>query len=133
MKNFSFQVTAHFPVSAHELFTLLTDSKRIKQWSGQKGFVRPTIGGKFELFDGWVKGTTLAYEPGKQLSYTWKPAEWSEDTQPSIVACTFTITKAGVKLLLKHSCLHNKEEAKSHKDGWNRFVFDPLKSYLSTR
>ena len=51
----------------------LTNVRQIAAWSGQRAKVQPIIGGKMELFDGWVKGNILAYEIGKRLSFTWKP------------------------------------------------------------
>ena len=83
-----------------------------------------------ELFDGWVKGKVLAYESGKRLAFTWKPAEWAKENEASIVTCQFKSTKTGTKLTLKHSGFPNDAELQSHKVGWTEFVFKPLKMYL---
>jgi uncharacterized protein YndB with AHSA1/START domain len=115
------------------VFTALTNPRQIAAWSGQKGKIQPAIGGKMELFDGWVKGIVLAYESGKRLSFTWKPSEWAKEKQASIVTCLFTSTKTGTKLTLKHSGFPNDSELHSHKDGWTEFVFDPLKMYLTSK
>jgi uncharacterized protein YndB with AHSA1/START domain len=133
MKTKSFTLSASFPFSSEAVFTALTNARQISVWSGQRGTVQPTIGGKMELFDGWVKGKVLAYEPGKRLSFTWKPSEWAKENQASIVTCNFTPTKIGTKLTLKHSGFPNDSELQSHKVGWREFVFDPLKMYLTSK
>jgi len=133
MKAKSFTIFASFPFSAETVFTALTNARQIAVWSGQNGKVQPTIGGRMELFDGWVKGIVLAYELGKRLSFTWKPSEWAKEKQASIVTCHFTQTKTGTKLTLKHSGFPNDSELQSHKVGWTEFVFDPLKMYLTTK
>ena len=133
MKAKSFTISASFPFSAETVFTALTNARQIAVWSGQNGKVQPTIGGKMELFDGWVKGIVLAYELGKRLSFTWKPSEWAKEKQASIVTCHFTPTKTGTKLTLKHSGFPNDSELQSHKVGWTEFVFDPLKIYLTSK
>jgi uncharacterized protein YndB with AHSA1/START domain len=133
MKVKSFTISASFSFSSEEVFTALTHARQIAAWSGQAGKVQPTIGGKIELFDGWVKGIVLAYESGKRLSFTWKPAEWAKESQSSIVTCNFKSTKTGSKLILKHRGFPNDSELQSHKAGWTEFVFDPLKMYLTSK
>jgi len=133
MKAKSFTIYASFTFSTEAVFTALTNARQIGVWSGQNGKVQPTIGGKMELFDGWVKGIVLAYELGKRLSFTWKPSEWAKEKQASIVTCHFTPTKTGTKLTLKHSGFPNDSELQSHKVGWTEFVFDPLKMYLTSK
>ena len=133
MKAKSFTISASFPFSSETVFTALTNARQIAMWSGQSGKVQPTIGGKIELFDGWVKGIVLAYESGKRLSFTWKPTEWAKESQSSIVTCYFKPTKTGSKVTLKHSGFPNDSELQSHKAGWTEFVFDPLKMYLTSK
>lgn len=133
MKTKSFTLSLLFPFSPEDIFTALTNARQIAAWSGQAGKIQPTIGGKMELFDGWVKGNVLAYESGKRLSFTWKPAEWATESQSSIVTCDFKSTKTGSKITLKHAGFPNDSELQSHKVGWTEFVFDPLKMYLTAK
>jgi uncharacterized protein YndB with AHSA1/START domain len=130
MKSKSFTLSFSFPSSPEVVFTALTNTRQIAAWSGQRGKVQATIGGKIELFDGWVKGNVLAYEPGKQLSFSWKPAEWAKELQPSIVRCTLKPKQSGSILTLRHSGFPSDSELQSHKAGWTEFVFEPLKTYL---
>ena len=133
MKAKSFTLSVSLPSSAETVFAALTNARLISKWSGQRGKVPPTIGGTMELFDGWVKGIVLAYEAGKRLSFTWKPAEWTKENQSSIVTCHFKPTKNGSTLTVKHSGFPNDSELQSHKDGWTEFVFEPLKMYLISK
>jgi len=116
-----------------EVFQALTNSKSILEWSGQRGKVEAQIGGKFEMFDGWVKGKVLAYQKGKALSYTWHPDDWDEKAEPSIVRYAFTATKGGTKIVLKHSGFPNEQARKEHHGGWTDHVFEPLKGYFASR
>ncbi len=133
MKSQSFRIIVSFPFPPKVVFTALTNARQIAAWSGQNGKIQPAIGGNMELFDGWVKGIVLAYESGKRLSFTWKPAEWAKERQASIVTCQFTSTKSGTKLTLNHTGFPSDGELQSHKEGWTEFVFDPLKMYLSSK
>ena len=133
MKSKSFSISISFPFPSNVVFKALTNPRQIAAWSGQKGKIQPAIGGKMELFDGWVKGIVLAYESGNRLSFTWKPSEWAKEKQASIVTCQFKSTKSGTKLTLKHTGFPSDGELQSHKEGWTEFVFDPLKMYLTSK
>jgi uncharacterized protein YndB with AHSA1/START domain len=131
MKAKSFTISASFPCSPDVVFKAFTGTRQIAAWSGQQGKIQRTIGGKIEFFDGWVKGTVLAYEPGKQVSFTWKPVEWPDESKSSVVSCTFKPSRSGSIFTIKHSGFPNDAERQSHKGGWTEFVFEPLKTYLT--
>jgi len=132
MKTSSIKLTVTIPAKPDEVFAALTDSKLIARWCGQKGTVSSKVGGKFEMFDGWVKGKVLESKPGKTLSYTWLPGDWQESDEESVVKYTFAPSGKGTKIVLEHSHFPNETEKKNHKSGWKEFVLDPLKSHFST-
>jgi uncharacterized protein YndB with AHSA1/START domain len=133
MKTLQCKSSCTIAAPPNKVFDALTDPNSIVQWSGgQKGKVEPTIGGKFEFFDGWVKGTVLAYERGKRLGYTWLPNDWPAETKPSVVVYTFAKSGKGTKVSLTHSGFPNATEMKNHKSGWTEYVFDPLKKHFAS-
>lgn len=115
-----------------EVFKALTDSRSILQWSGQRAKVEATIGGKFEMFDGWVKGKVLAYQAGKTLSYTWHTADWSKETESSIVKYKFSASGKKTKVVLKHTGFPDESARNEHHAGWTQHVFDPLKQFFES-
>ncbi len=127
---YSLRLSFTLPVPKREAFALLTDARKIRAWSGQAGRVRPEIGGTFRMFDGWVTGFVLAYQPGKHLAYTWLPADWKKGTAPSIVVYRFEAKGKGSRISIRHAYLPTKAALRSHKTGWHDHVVDPLKSYL---
>jgi len=133
MKSARVRITTTLPGKPEIVFGALTHPKEIKRWSGQKGKMEMKAGGKFEMFDGWVKGRVVQFDPAKSLVHTWRPADWPEEAAESVVKYTFRRTKKGTKVVLIHSDFPNETERKSHENGWKEFVIDPLKEYLSTR
>ncbi|HEY6951124.1 MAG TPA: SRPBCC domain-containing protein [Bacteroidota bacterium] len=119
--------------SPSEVFDALTNAKSILEWSGQRGKVEPTIGGKFEMFDGWVRGKVLAYQKGKTLSYTWLPDDWDAASEPSIVRYSFSPAKSGTKVSLTHSGFPDKNAKLEHEEGWKEHVFEPLKGFFGSQ
>jgi len=108
---------------------LLTDAKLIRKWSGSEGVVEDKVGGKFEMFDGWVTGTVLMTGEN-ELAYTWSTTDWPEGTTPSEVHYLLKPDEAGTKVIVKHTGLPNEEEMKSHKSGWTDYFFDPLEDFI---
>lgn len=127
---FNLKITVILPAEPNTIFRTLTNNAIIRKWSGQAGKVQSTIGGKFELFDGWVKGHVLAYSPGKKFVHTWLPSDWPEGTQASIVQYVLVRSGKGTKVTLTHKGFPSKRECESHKQGWHEHVFDPIKAYL---
>jgi uncharacterized protein YndB with AHSA1/START domain len=129
-KNFTFKTTYLVYANPDQVFEALTNSGIIAAWGGGLSVVEDRIGGVFELFDGWVKGEITAYQPGKELGFTWKPEEWKKGIKPSLVHLTFKKDPAGTAIILDHTKFPNQEEATKHGNGWIDYVLDPLNDYF---
>jgi uncharacterized protein YndB with AHSA1/START domain len=108
---------------------LLTDPILIRKWSGGEAVMENKVGGRFEMFDGWVAGTVLKTGE-RELAYTWQTSEWPEGTTPSEVHYLLKEDEAGSKVELRHTGFPNQEEMKSHKSGWTDFFFDPMEDFM---
>jgi len=64
-------VEATFMAAADDLFSILTDEKRIPAWTRAPAQSTPTPGSAFSLFGGGVKGTYVSLTPGKEIVQTW--------------------------------------------------------------
>ena len=131
-KSGSIKMAVILKAKPSEVFKALTNSRSILKWSGQRGKVEATIGGTFQMFDGWVKGKVLAYQNGKTLTYTWHPSDWSKETKSSIVTFKFTASGKNTKVLLTHNGFPDDATMKEHRAGWTEHVFDPLREFLDT-
>lgn len=131
-KNISIKLNYVVYSTPDKVFEALTDSKIIARWCEGGGKVSSDVGGIFEFFDGWVKGEVNAYNPGKKLSYTWKPGEWDKKTPPSLVTYLFHKHAAGTEIILEHSDFPSQEEADKHQSGWVDYVFEPLNDYFTS-
>jgi uncharacterized protein YndB with AHSA1/START domain len=133
MKSKSIKFSVTIPATPQEVFRALTDERLIARWCGQRGKVEPRVGGKIEMFDGWVKGKVKTYEPGESLAYTWLPGDWPVDAEESLVTYSLSGSVSGTTVKLTHSHFPNPTEVKNHEKGWTEYVFDPLKKYFSSR
>lgn len=128
----SFDLKMDFRVSGKlpRVMQLLTDAELIRKWSGGEAILEPKVGGKFEMFDGWVSGEVLKISD-KELAYTWKANDWEDNALPSEVHYTLKAdSQGGTEVTLIHTGFPNEKERDSHKTGWTDFFFDPLEDYM---
>ncbi len=124
----AFDLSLEFILSGKpkRVMQLLTDAELIRKWSGSEAVVENKAGGRFELFDGWVKGTVLKTS-GNELAYTWKEENWEKESE---VHYLLKEDEAGTKVILHHTGLPNEDEVKAHKSGWTDFFFDPMEDFI---
>src|ERR1017187_2097636 len=103
MTAYSIEMTFHVNAAPDEVFELLTNQEKVAQWGGGKAIVEPKVGGKFEMFDGWVRGKVLDFKPGKSLSYSWRPDDFHKEWEDSVVSYQFAPAKEeGTNVKLNH-------------------------------
>ncbi|MGN6477085.1 MAG: SRPBCC domain-containing protein [Flavipsychrobacter sp.] len=117
------------PGAPKQTMQMLTDTALIRKWSGEEAVLEPQVGGKFQMFDGWVSGEVKKLTD-KELAYSWKPVEWEESTAPSEVHFLLSSDKEGTKVILHHTNLPTQEEADEQKQGWDDYFFGPLEEYI---
>lgn len=127
----AFDLSLEFTLSGKpaRVMQLLTDPVLIRKWSGEEAILENKVGGRFEMFDGWVKGE-VQKTGENELIYTWKPADWAEETSPSEVHYVLKADEAGTKVIIKHTGFPNDKERDSHKSGWADFFFDPMEDFI---
>jgi len=108
---------------------LLTDPVLMRKWSGGAAVLENKVGGKFEMFDGWVTGEVLKTNKN-ELAYTWRTSDWPEETKPTEVHYLLKEDEAGTKVILHHTGFPNEDEMKSHKSGWTDYFFDPMEDFI---
>jgi len=65
------KVEATFQAAADDLFSILTDEKRIPHWSRAPAQSKAQVGTDYSLFGGGVTGSYKALTPGKEVVQTW--------------------------------------------------------------
>jgi uncharacterized protein YndB with AHSA1/START domain len=129
-KGYPFTLTWIIYASPADVFNALAMPEVITEWTGDTAVLEPKVNGAFEMFGGWVKGTVLAFEPGKKLSYSWKPTDWNKKADASTVTYLFEKDEAGTKITLTHEGFPSLKESNDHKSGWVDNVFEPLNDYF---
>jgi uncharacterized protein YndB with AHSA1/START domain len=127
----AFDLALEFTLSGKpkRVMELLTDPLLIRKWSGGEAILENKVGGQFEMFDGWVKGT-VTKTGENELAYTWAAADWAEGTKASEVHYLLKPDEQGTKVIVHHTGFSNADEMNSHKTGWTDFFFDPMEDFI---
>ena len=64
-------VEANFQASADDLYSLLTDEKKIPAWTRNAAVSQAKPDTEYSLFGGGVKGKYVSLTPGKEIVQTW--------------------------------------------------------------
>ena len=131
MSALSFTVTKTFACGMAALFSALTDAKSIKNWSGQKGKIPLKVGGKLNLFDGWVTGVVLQVEQPSGITFTWIPSDWTVKIE-SVVSYSLSEKNGKTKIMISHSGIPDEAQMQSHKTGWKEYVLEPVEAHLKS-
>ncbi|KAI0071852.1 hypothetical protein K474DRAFT_1668530 [Panus rudis PR-1116 ss-1] len=82
-------VEANFMAAADDLFSLLTDEKRIPSWTRAPAQSAPQPDGPYSLFGGGVQGKFISLTPPKEFKQTWS---LKSPTWPANHTATLTTT-----------------------------------------
>jgi activator of HSP90 ATPase len=130
MKTKNIKQTVKFNAKPADCYELIMDAKKHGQFTGGKATMNKKPKGKFEVFDGYVRGYNIELTEGKKIVQGWYFAEegWPED---HFSICTFDFAKdgKGTKLtFIQESVPENNVE--DLKKGWKKYYWEPMKEML---
>lgn len=130
MKTRTIRQTVSFKVNPHEVYEALMDSRKHAAFTGGKCSISRKIGGKFSVFDGYIKGENIELVPDEKIVQLWRPVEdcWPTDHY-SKVKFSLKPVKGGTKLALLHVDVPS-ECGDRFDTGWKEFYWAPMKEML---
>ncbi|MEX1072030.1 MAG: SRPBCC domain-containing protein [Anaerolineales bacterium] len=126
-----FEVSAVIPAFPEEIYKAWLDSKSHSQMTGAKAKVSAKVGGRFEAWDGYIRGKNIELIPSKKIVQSWRTSEFEESDPDSHVEIVLEPNKVSTKIILRHS--HLPEHGMQYKQGWLDSYFDPMKSYFGKK
>lgn len=128
----SFRITTFLPADPLVVYEAWLDPDIHTAFTGHPASIDPVIGGVFQAGDGFYEGQLLWLDPGRLIVKSWRTAEFPRDARPSVVEIRLHRYEGGTRLELIHrdvpAALRQRYE-----DGWQRFYFGPLASWLGAR
>jgi uncharacterized protein YndB with AHSA1/START domain len=89
----------------------------------------PRIGGAFTAWEGYIRGTYLALEPGERIVHAWRTTDFPPAAPDSRVEVLLEPARGGTLLTVVHAHIPAGQEA-DYQAGWSAFYFGPMKKYF---
>ena len=113
------------PAEVYDAF--ISDTKHAV-FTGASAKIDGSVGGSFEVWDGYASGKNIELTPGKKIVQSWRASDWPQGVESEI---TLDLSKEGNKTKLKFSQTGIPDEfADEVEQGWIDFYWQPLKEYL---
>jgi uncharacterized protein YndB with AHSA1/START domain len=119
-------------VTPKQVYDAYTDPKKHSEFTDSKATGKPTVGGKFSTWDGYIFGKYLELKDGEKVVQEWTTTDWEEGYGPSRVELTFRALPDGTELCMVHSNVP-KVQAEEIEGGWTEFYWEPLKEYFANQ
>ena len=94
--------------------------------TGGIAHVDPTLGGKFDAWDGYINGQNLELEPGRRIVQSWRTRRFTPDDPDSTIEVLLKASANGTTLTLHHRNVPD-EHTGYEKGGWQSSYFEPMK------
>lgn len=130
MINESFKISIEVECNIETLFLIMTQIEYISEWSADECTFDDYVGGKVELFSGWVNGKIIDYDVNNKVTFSWEPVDWDEECNSYV---TYTFESRGNNqsaLHIEHFNFPDLSEKESHHDGWYDYVINPAMNFL---
>ncbi len=127
-----FKLSTHLPARPADVYRAWLDPRTHEAFTG--GGVAtssPRIGGAFTAWEGYIRGTYLALEPGERIVHAWRTTDFPMGAPDSRVEVLLEATRGGTLLTLVHAHIPAGQEA-DYQAGWADFYFRPMKKYFQT-
>mmetsp|Transcript_11968 Transcript_11968/g.17792 ORF Transcript_11968/g.17792 Transcript_11968/m.17792 type:complete len:344 (-) Transcript_11968:56-1087(-) len=125
-KTDEFTLKSSFASPPGMLFDCFVNPGRIQVYTNSAAHVDPTMGGKFDMFNGNITGTFLEIEHNVKLVQSWRAKDWPKDVQ-SHVTMKFDQQGSQCVLTLTHKNVPAKDVERI-RSGWQNNFFSRIKS-----
>jgi activator of HSP90 ATPase len=118
-----------FKAEPEEVYEALVNPEQHAAFTGSPATITPKAEGRFSAYDGYITGTNVKLNLGKELVQRWRATDWPPGHYSTV---TFSLKK-----VQRHTELHFAQTgvpAQFYKDtnaGWKSFYWDKMKKYFS--
>jgi uncharacterized protein YndB with AHSA1/START domain len=125
-----FKMSTVLPAEPAAIYRAWLDPRRHAAFTGGGAATSsPRIGGAFTAWDGYIRGTYLALEPGERIVHAWRTTDFPAAAPDSRVEVLLEATRGGTLLTLVHAHIPAGQEA-DYQAAWSDFYFRPMKKYF---
>lgn len=126
----SVHVSDVIPASAERIYRAWLDGVEHAAMTGGAATSESHVGGRFSAWDGYIRGTNLALDPGRRIVQAWRSADFPEGSPDSRLEVLLEQDPAGTRVTLIHSEIP-EGQASDYEQGWREHYFTPMRLYFT--
>ena len=121
--------TVVFPVSPHEVYEALLDSKKHAAFTHAEAHISRRVGGAYDAYDGYISGKNLELVPDQLIRQSWRAVDWEEGVFSTILFILKSVP-GGTSLEFTHVDLPDGTE-EEFTQGWIDNYWNPMQVFFS--
>jgi uncharacterized protein YndB with AHSA1/START domain len=118
------------PAEPERVYQAWMDSEQHGWMTETQGEIDPQVGGRFQVGDGYISGTTLELEPYRRIVQAWRSTDFPEDAPDSRLEVLLEPADGGTRVTILHSNIPDGQ-GDDYLDGWRDYYFAPMKEYFA--
>ena len=126
-----FEVFDVVPASLEQVYAAWLDSEEHSAMTGSPARVSAKVGGKFDAWNGYIRGKNLELEPSSRILQLWRTSEFEDSDEDSKLEVLFESAEYGTTVRIRHTQL--PEHGMQYQQGWKDSYFTPMKAYFETK
>ncbi len=126
-----FEVSDIISATPDQIYAAWLDSNEHSEMTGSPARISSLVGGKFDAWDGYIRGTNLELEPSCRILQLWRTSEFEDSDKDSLLEILFESVEYGTTIKIQHSRL--PEHGMQYQQGWRDAYFAPMKVYFETK
>jgi uncharacterized protein YndB with AHSA1/START domain len=120
------------PATPERIFRAWMGASEHAEFTGAPAAIDPTEGGDFEVWDGYITGTTLELRPGQLIVQAWRTTEFPEDAPDSRLEVSLEAVDGGTRVRIRHSEIP-EGQGEAYRQGWGEHYLDRLQEYFGNQ
>ena len=124
------RISTLLPVAPGRVYSAWLDPREHRAMTGGKATVTAEVGGEHTAWDGYIRGTILALEPGRRIVQSWRTSEFPEASPDSRLEVVLEEAVGGTRVTILHTEVPAGDGEKYEK-AWVEFYFDPMREYFA--
>jgi len=127
-----FETSTTLAARPKEVYRAWLDSRAHAAFVGSTAEIDPRVGGTFEIFDGYIKGSNLSLEPPRRIVQAWRTTEFPEGSPDSRLEILVAAEGARTRLTLVHTDTPDGQGPR-YAAGWEEHYLAPMREYFARR
>ena len=125
-ETYEYMLTYTFSCSAKMIYYAWLSSEGHTAMTSAIAHVDPRVGGRFDVYDGYISGKTLELEPPHKIVQSWRTAQFTDQHEDSIIEVILDESGGQTVLTLTHKNVPI-DQTSSEQGGWEKHYFQRMK------